>query len=122
MPTLSDVRLPRAVAIVRGAIARGRLHHALLLTGPRGAGKRDLTLAVAAALNCEAAPGEGRPGPPPETRGRRQTPPRDGVLDADRDLEGLGVAHGRSGAELPVAGGAPETPAPPPSLSRSAAA
>ena len=59
MPTLSDVRQPRAVAIVRGAIARGRLHHALLLTGPRGAGKRDLALAVASALNCEAAPGEG---------------------------------------------------------------
>ena len=59
MPTLSDVRQPRAVAIVRGAIARGRLHHALLLTGPRGAGKRDLALAVASALNCDAAPGEG---------------------------------------------------------------
>ena len=59
MPTLSEVRQPRAVAIVRGAIARGRLHHALLLCGPRGAGTRELTLAVAAALNCDVAPGEG---------------------------------------------------------------
>ena len=45
--------------MVRAALASGRLHHALLLTGPAGAGKRDLALAVAAALNCETAPGEG---------------------------------------------------------------
>jgi DNA polymerase III gamma/tau subunit len=50
---------PRAVAILRGALARDRLHHALLLTGPAGSGKRALALAVASALNCERAPGEG---------------------------------------------------------------
>lgn len=34
------------------AIAAGRLHHAILLSGPRGAGKYSLALALSATLNC----------------------------------------------------------------------
>ncbi|MBK9031750.1 MAG: DNA polymerase III subunit delta' [Myxococcales bacterium] len=60
MPTFADLTAqPRAVAIIRGALQRDRLHHALLLSGPTGAGKRDLALALASALNCDTAPGEG---------------------------------------------------------------
>ncbi len=60
MPTFADLaHQPRAVAIVRGALARDRLHHALLLAGPAGSGKRALALALASALNCDVAPGEG---------------------------------------------------------------
>ncbi len=47
------------MAVVRAALATGRLHHALMLTGPAGADKRALALAIAGALDCETAPGEG---------------------------------------------------------------
>jgi DNA polymerase-3 subunit delta' len=60
VPRLADIaHQDRAVAVVRAALAHGRLHHALLLTGPPAADKRGLALAIAAALNCETAPGEG---------------------------------------------------------------
>lgn len=60
MPRLADlVQQPRAVAVVRSALDSGRLHHALLLTGPPGAGKRALALAIASALDCEVEPGQG---------------------------------------------------------------
>lgn len=60
MPTFADIAgQDRAVAIVRSALARDRLHHALLLAGPAGSGKRALALALASALNCETAPGVG---------------------------------------------------------------
>ncbi|MCB9571064.1 MAG: DNA polymerase III subunit delta' [Kofleriaceae bacterium] len=60
MPRLSDIRgQDRAVARLRAAIAADRVHHAYLFTGPPGAGKRATALAVAAALNCETARGDG---------------------------------------------------------------
>ncbi|HVV87207.1 MAG TPA: AAA family ATPase [Kofleriaceae bacterium] len=60
MPRLADLAYQdRAVAVVRAAMAAGRLHHALLLTGPPAADKRALALAIAGALDCETAPGEG---------------------------------------------------------------
>ncbi|HVK77354.1 MAG TPA: DNA polymerase III subunit delta' [Kofleriaceae bacterium] len=60
MPTLADIQgQDRAVAVLRQAIAKGRLHHAFLFTGPAGVGKRTAALALATALNCEDLPGEG---------------------------------------------------------------
>jgi len=60
VPRLGDiVGQDRAVAILRAAMARGRVHHAYLFTGPPDSGKRDTALALAAALNCLEAPGEG---------------------------------------------------------------
>jgi DNA polymerase-3 subunit delta' len=49
----------RAIARLRAAIAADRVHHAYLFTGPAGSGKRTTALALASALNCETAPGEG---------------------------------------------------------------
>ena len=60
MPTFADIRgQDRAIAVLRAALGKGRLHHALLFAGPPGAGKRTTALALAAAINCEVAPGEG---------------------------------------------------------------
>ena len=53
MITLRDViGHEPSVRALRRAIAAGRLHHALLLHGPEGVGKRTTALAVAAALLC----------------------------------------------------------------------
>jgi DNA polymerase-3 subunit delta' len=49
----------RVVARLRAAVAGNRVHHAYLFTGPTGAGKRRAALALASALNCLRAPGEG---------------------------------------------------------------
>jgi DNA polymerase-3 subunit delta' len=49
----------RTIELVRGAIARGRVPHALLFSGPPGAPLVDAALALASALNCQTAPGEG---------------------------------------------------------------
>ena len=38
---------------LKGAIARGRVHHGYLLCGPRGTGKTTLARVLAMALNCE---------------------------------------------------------------------
>ena len=60
MPTFADIRgQDRAVAVLRAALGKDRLHHALLFAGPSGVGKRTTALALASALNCDvdAAPG-----------------------------------------------------------------
>nr|HEX4312796.1 DNA polymerase III subunit [Kofleriaceae bacterium] len=49
----------RVLAQLRAAIGRDRLPHALLFAGPPGAPMMDTAQALAAALNCTAAPGEG---------------------------------------------------------------
>jgi DNA polymerase III subunit delta' len=60
VPRLGDLQgQDRVIAILRAAIGGGRVHHAYLFTGPPGAGKRDAALALASALNCLEAPGEG---------------------------------------------------------------
>lgn len=48
----------RVVQRLFDAIAADRLHHAYLLEGPQGVGKRSLALLVALAANCEAATGD----------------------------------------------------------------
>ncbi len=49
----------RVVARLRAAIARDRMPHAYLFAGPPGAPLGDTALALAAAVNCPVAPGEG---------------------------------------------------------------
>ena len=60
MPILGQIRgQPRVVELLRRAMAQDRVPHAYLFTGPPGAGKYTTALALAAAMNCERAPGEG---------------------------------------------------------------
>ncbi len=49
----------RVVGLLRGAIARDRVPHAYLFSGPTGAPMLDTALALACALNCQTARGEG---------------------------------------------------------------
>ena len=49
----------RVVALLRRAIERGRVPHALLLSGPPGAPLVDAAIALACALNCTVSRGEG---------------------------------------------------------------
>jgi DNA polymerase-3 subunit delta' len=49
----------RVAALLKGAIARDRVPHAYLFSGPAGAPLMDTALALACALNCEAAQGGG---------------------------------------------------------------
>jgi DNA polymerase III delta' subunit len=60
MPTWREINgQERVIARLRAAIAQDRVHHAYLFTGGAGAGKRKTALALATALNCLQAPGEG---------------------------------------------------------------
>ncbi|HEY6033174.1 MAG TPA: hypothetical protein VIV58_02915 [Kofleriaceae bacterium] len=49
----------RVVAVLQRAIARDRVPHAYLFSGPAGAPLMDTAIALACALNCEVARGEG---------------------------------------------------------------
>src|SRR5256885_6346210 len=51
----------RAVRLLRGALARGQVHHAYLLAGPEGVGKELLARTFAQAANCEAGDVTARP-------------------------------------------------------------
>ena len=50
---------PRAVEIMRGALARGQVHHAYLFAGAPGVGKERAARAFLQALNCEKGLGVG---------------------------------------------------------------
>ena len=49
------------VAVLRGAVARGRVGHGYLLTGPRGVGKTTAARILAMALNCPRREMSGEP-------------------------------------------------------------
>jgi DNA polymerase-3 subunit delta' len=60
----------RGVKLLRGALARGQVHHAYLLAGPDGVGKELLARTFAQAANCEAEDPSARPcGTCPSCRG-----------------------------------------------------
>ncbi|MEM9490587.1 MAG: DNA polymerase III subunit [Myxococcota bacterium] len=60
MVTFADIRgQSRAVAQLRRALSADRVAHAYLFCGPAGSGKYTTGRALAAALNCLNAPGEG---------------------------------------------------------------
>lgn len=59
MPAWDGLEQPRVVAALRRAIAANRVPHAYLFSGPAGAPLVDTALALACALNCTSAPGEG---------------------------------------------------------------
>jgi DNA polymerase III gamma/tau subunit len=55
MPGLGSIEgQPRAVDILRAALAAGKLHHAYLFEGPEGAGKAATARALAMARQCES--------------------------------------------------------------------
>ena len=53
------------IRTLRNAFARGRVHHAFLLTGVRGVGKTTTARIIARALNCIGVDGKGGPTPDP---------------------------------------------------------
>lgn len=58
MPLSALLGQPRATALLGGALASGRVHHAYLLAGPPGVGKTLAATLVAQALNCESPAAE----------------------------------------------------------------
>ncbi|GAC1352174.1 MAG: DNA polymerase III subunit delta' [Polyangiales bacterium] len=59
MPFRDILGQTHAVETLRRGLQRGRLHHALLFVGPDGVGKELTALALATAVVCTVAPGEG---------------------------------------------------------------
>src|SRR2546430_1179339 len=60
--TFADVAVQSHVSnTVRGAIARGKVAHGYLLSGPRGVGKTTIARVLAMALNCENKREDGEP-------------------------------------------------------------
>ena len=52
MPFAEIIGQDRAVESLRGALARGALHHAYLFAGPEGVGKAGVARLLAQAANC----------------------------------------------------------------------
>lgn len=52
MPLSAIIGHAPVVALLRQAVARGRVPHSLLFAGPEGVGKRAVALALAQAVNC----------------------------------------------------------------------
>jgi DNA polymerase-3 subunit delta' len=50
-----------AVAMLQNHLAKGRVRHAYLFSGPEGVGRRTLALRLAQALNCRQTPNPGQP-------------------------------------------------------------
>lgn len=59
MPLRDVLGQPHAIETLRRGLARGKLHHALLFAGPDGVGKELTAFALASAIVCTSAPGEG---------------------------------------------------------------
>ena len=60
MPSFPDILgQPQAIDVLRRAATGNRVASAYLFAGPEGVGKAATATALAAALNCETAPGEG---------------------------------------------------------------
>jgi DNA polymerase-3 subunit delta' len=59
MPFSEILGQDRAVGALRAALRRGALHHAYLLAGPEGVGKRAVARLLAQAANCEGATAAG---------------------------------------------------------------
>src|SRR4026208_238245 len=82
-------------AVLRGAVARGRVGHGYLLTGPRGVGKTTAARILAMALNCPNRDASGDPCGECEncTRGWSGTAHMDGVELAAASNRGVDDAR-----------------------------